>query len=227
MKIDVYEISDKNILFEFNTQMEMNSSMIRFQEHCDCVFHRNLFFALEEYKQWYMDSYGVWDYYNCILGMNIPSWSFYDFRAYSRIKRNFLDSKEEKILSYLEKTFSREEDYYVICIFKGQEKKLDALKHEIAHALYYSNTEYKKKVNKILNSVDLKDIESYLKIAGYHKDCYQDECHAFVLEGLDFILSKDHEIYNIEKLRKASEKLDKVYNRYAPKKMRKIETIEI
>jgi len=56
--------------------------------------------------------------------------------------------------------------------------------HELAHALYYVDDEYRHEVDTILRSVDLEPLKNFLtthpEYGNYHAAVLDDECHAYL-----------------------------------------------
>ena len=128
----------KNI-FQINyaTQKELARAFCRFQEHYESPEFAGKIFALAEYRKWYSNRYGGWTYYTDWGGFNIPDYVFEPFRAGSF---DPLTKAEKQLLSAFRISNGK---FYVIGTF-GENP--DSLDHEICHALFYLDYEYKKAV---------------------------------------------------------------------------------
>jgi hypothetical protein len=86
----------------------------------------------------------------------------------------------------------RTDDFYIIGSNTNK-----VLKHELCHALYHFNSEYKQSLNEFLeeNKQDIKKAFDHLSNLGYHKKVLEDEFQAYVLdddyfEKNDIVISK-------------------------------------
>ena len=67
-------------------------------------------------------------------------------------------------------------------------------KHELAHAFYHTNTDYKSEVDKLTAKIPaegLKQFKSNLKDLGYCSAVMKDEIQAYLATGLTFSVSRD------------------------------------
>ncbi len=174
------EIRKNIFLLKFNDQVEQASTFLRFQEHYESPEFRGKIFSLDEFKDWYTKQKGSFSYYTDWIGFNFPSEVLKPFKGG---KFDPLSEKEKEILKLFEGV---EDPFYVISVYAVDEKQEMSylLKHEIGHALFYTESEYKKKAQEILSRYDLTDLKDWLRSrGGYHEDVIEDECHAFALTG--------------------------------------------
>ena len=150
--------------------------LLRFAEHYESPKFRNKIFTLKEFKAWYRTTIkgNKFTYYNDWAGFNIPS---YAFKAFREQKFNPLSAKEKLFMNIIN---NLKEPFYIIAARKGHK---NAIKHETAHALFYLDAEYRKKVLKILPKIDLKDFKKRLLNHGYCKDVLSDEFNAYIVDG--------------------------------------------
>lgn len=203
----VKEILPKIFHLKFDSSRDLASTMLRFQEHYESPKFRNQVFSLDEFVAWYRTQKGKFSYYNDWSGFNVPS----------KILKPFYDGKfqeltvrEQKIL----KTFKNHSKFYLIATAKNKNKanNQSVIRHEIAHALFYLNPDYRKAAIKTLKGLNLKPIHKYLKKLGYHPEVFLDECHAYILTDMD---NMPAEGIKVEPYRKAHELLVKNFNRYS------------
>ena len=111
VKIKFSEIIPNIFWFNFDTQEECAKTFCRFEEYYESPFWQGKIFTLDEYKEWYIKTYGQWSYYTDWSGFNIPDYAFkpfFDgkFRLYEwMIKKGYtissaLDELHAYILEY-------------------------------------------------------------------------------------------------------------------------------
>ncbi len=187
MNIKKIKVADRTYLLQFENQVELTSTFLRFQEHYESPEFKGKIFTLDEYKKWYSEIKGDFTYYTDWSGFNIPSHILNPFFA------GDFDplSDEEKI--FLEYFKGDEHPFYIIGLYGdiNTERVQKTLKHETAHGLYYTRPEYKKQVDEVLKKYDLNLIKEWLRsMGGYHESVLDDESHAYTLFGSDKIKEK-------------------------------------
>jgi len=96
LKIAKTNIRENIFLLDFETQEELTSTFLRFQEFYESPEFQGKIFTLQEYKAWYTKLKGKFSYYTDWGGFNIPSRileSFYKgkFDPLSEAEKQFLD----------------------------------------------------------------------------------------------------------------------------------------
>lgn len=167
----------------------LTSTFLRFQEHYESSEFRDTAFTLEEFKTWFRSTrkHGQFSYYDECAGFNLPSSSLVPF-----INGNFdpLSSRERALLSLLPKVSG---DFYVIGTY-GEQGDLTHLRHEIAHGLYYTNQGYRRRVDAVLEGLDVTPIEAMLRQHGYHESVLRDECHAYLGDDLGYLTRRQIDV---------------------------------
>jgi hypothetical protein len=161
-------LADKVFLVRFNSQYAVASTFLRIQEHHESPTFRNKVFTLEQYMDWYAERFGAFTYYQDWSGFNVPSTAFQPFYdgAFDPLLR-----KEARLL----RLFRRERGpFYVIGISDDAD-----LKHEIAHALYFTRPEYREDVRRATAPYDTTSLHKRLA-RGYHRAVWEDEVHAYL-----------------------------------------------
>jgi len=207
MRIQHQTLTDRIHLLIFETQREISSTFLRFQEHYESPNFRGKIFSLEEYKPWYIQNSpkgrktGEFTYYSDWNGFNIPSYilrPFYEgrFDPLSKQEKFFLDTFKDELGTF-----------YIIGVHKEMKKIDQLLKHEIAHGLFYTNENYKAEVLQVLSRFDVRSIKEELRSkAGYHEQVLEDEVHAYSIDSrkkLKTPIAKN-----------LSEKLRRLYKKY-------------
>lgn len=163
-----------SVLISADSDQELAESFLRFQEHYESPFWADKIFTIGQYKKWYSEKYGADTYTRDWSGFNFPSKVLVPF------KEGLFDplTKNEKIILNFFKY--RNDNFYII----GSNSN-DVLKHELCHALYYTNENYKKNINNLIlkNKNKLNKALNYLIKIGYHKKVIFDELQAYVLDG--------------------------------------------
>jgi len=182
MKIKKKRFMKGIYLVQFNSQKNMAETFLRFQEHYESPQFMGQIFTHEQFKKWYIKIKGKFSYYEDWDGFNLPSSALNPFK---KGKFNPLTKNEKKLLALFKNTRG---DFYIIAYHGGGHHLLG---HELAHALFYTNKEYKKKVLKILKKYNLRKIrKELLSIGGYEKHVIDDEIQAYAV-SLSYELKSD------------------------------------
>ncbi len=199
-KIEINEIFPDIFHLEFETQEDLTSTLMRFQEYFESPKFRGKIFTVKEFIEWYATtSNGEFTYFKDWNGFNFPS---YVLKPFYDKKFTGLTKKEKHILNIFKNKTGK---FYVIGTHK---KKKKTLSHEIAHAFFYSHPEYKQRVEDILAKVDLSPIYDALSTFGYHKSVFLDEAHAYLATGYEDLVKEG---VNIKKYTNVIKKLEKNY----------------
>jgi len=219
MKLE--KITKKIFNIKYPTQKELSSAFLRFQGHYESPKFRGKFFTLYEFKKWYIcnsiggEKTGKFTYYQDWGGFNIPSHILSPF--YSG-KFDPLSKKEKRILDLFES--KKNENFYIIGTFQQffnicRKDYFFNLQHEIAHGLFYTNSDYKKEILNILDKINpeiKQELKNNLKKIGYHSDVLIDEMQAYLMnepESFDDIIQND-----IQKRTKKYKKLNEIFDKY-------------
>ena len=190
-------------VLRFKSQYTLASTFLRFQEHYESSRFRGRIFSLEEFMDWYAGRFGAFTYYQDWSGFNVPSSAlkpFYDGRF------DPLSRKERRLLALFRK---ERKPFYVIGITADQD-----LQHEIAHALYFTQPEYRNAVRAAMRKYDTSAMAKRLATLGYHRHVLADEVHAYTV-GNDL---REPRVKGLASLRK---ELRAIYRRFAPKRARR------
>jgi len=167
------KLTKKIFILQFKTQKDMAETFLRFQEHYESPEFKGRIFTNEEFAKWYKKIKGKFTYYEDWDGFNIPISALKPFK---NGKFNPLTPNEKKLLSLFKRVKG---DEYIISFHGGGHHLIG---HELAHALFYTNKEYKNKILKILKKYDLKEIKKeLLSMGGYEKNVLEDEIQAYTI----------------------------------------------
>ena len=172
----LHKITSNIIHVKFKSQIDMCETFCRFQEHYESPEFMGKVFTLGEFREWYSEQYGAWTYYIDWHGFNIPDYILIPFKDGS------FDPLSEKERNFLDKFRYKKGKFYII---GTSDFKPEALGHEICHALYYLDEEYKKEVDLIISKADKKadawsNFENFLLNKGYTAEVIDDEIQAFL-----------------------------------------------
>jgi hypothetical protein len=182
MKIKKKRFMKGIYLVQFSSQKDMAETFLRFQEHYESPKFMGQIFTHEQFEKWYTEVKGKFSYYEDWDGFNIPSSAL---KPFQEGKFNPLTKNEKKLLSLFKNIKG---NFYIIAFHGGGHHLLG---HELAHALFYTNKEYKKKVLKILKKYNLKKIrKELLSVGGYGKNVIEDEIQAYSV-SLNYELKTD------------------------------------
>jgi hypothetical protein len=166
---------------------------MRLQEFYESPFKeiRGKLFSLELFMDLYAQQQGNFTYTTDWSGFNVPGHVVDDFYL------KFSDGLMAKEHLLFDKIYQRddmgnlvppEDKYYVIGL--RDEFSLD---HELAHALYYLNEDYRRVVNKMVKSLPKttsESIKKWLLSKGYSKQHVVDETNAYLTTLCDREMTK-------------------------------------
>lgn len=203
---DIYNVN-------FPTRRELASTLLRFQEYYESPKFRRKIFTLAEYKKWYIANSpggkktGKFTYYQDWGGFNMPSFAL---KPFYQGKFNPLSTKEKRFLDLFK---DKKGKFYIIGTYGKVPEKL--LRHEIAHGFFYTNSEYKNEVLKILRKLDKKTrtkINDYLySSGGYHPEVWVDETHTHLMSNLGELEKAG---VNVSKLKEVHKNLNSSLDKY-------------
>lgn len=164
------------------TQFDLCSMFMRYQEFYESSNERfvNQKFTLAELQSWYTRNVGngEFSYYTDWCGFNMPLKIIKNCRDLEISDHNMYDSIMSGIHDMIE---CIDPDSYII----GSTPELDALDHEITHAMFYVNESYRVQVIRtiahITNSLWLK-LTTILENEAYAPHVYVDELNAYLTE---------------------------------------------
>ena len=167
-----------SVWIKADSQDELGLTFMRFQEFYESANpkFRNNIFTVGQLRCWYSETYGANDYHISWTGFNFPS------KVLEPFKSGLFDPltpEESNLLNLLK---YRTDRFYVI----GSQDNL-TLRHELAHALYDSDANYRFEIDKFLSKHKTKLSKSYkyLLDKGYCKEVLNDELQAYITDNDD------------------------------------------
>lgn len=191
------KIADGIFLVRFPTQYELAATFLRIQEHYESSRFRSRVFTLEEYMDWYASEFGAFTYFEDWSGFNVPSTAFEPFNE------GQFDPLLYKETRFLRRFRNDRPPFYVIGIASDAD-----LKHELAHALFFTRPDYKRAVLATLRDYDTSALKKELAGMGYHKHVLTDEVHAY-------LVAPAGSLGGAKSLAPARKTLQAIYRRYA------------
>jgi len=161
-------------LLRFKTQYDLTSTFLRVQEHYESPKFHGRVFTLEQYMDWYAAKHGKFSYYEDWAGFNVPSTAFQPFYEG---KFDPLSEKEEQLLALFK---GLKERFYVIGVYDAGARH--SLRHELAHALYFIDDEYRRSVRQAMRCFDTSALARAIARAGYARHVIRDEIQAYIVE---------------------------------------------
>ncbi len=183
MKIKVTEPLPGVTLLKFKTQYETCATFMRLQEFYESPFKevRGKFFDLETFMDLYAKKQGNFTYTCDWGGFNVPGHVIREF--YQLFAKNLL-MKEETLFDLIWPVNHKgcwtppRDPYYVIATYDDE-----CLDHELAHAMYYLDPEYKATADALVKGLDpdvRKAVTKWLLDKGYSKPQVPDEINAYL-----------------------------------------------
>lgn len=178
----IEEIRKKVYLIEAGSQYYISSMFMRIQEFYESPFSniKGKYFSFEECMDTYAESKGSFSYFTDWAGFNIPSNVFKEFFC---VFSYDLNRKEKTLFDLVRKINPEVEgDFYVIGVSRETEYEL-TIKHELAHAYWFLNKEYKNEMNKKVKDIDILKYNAahkYLYKRGYDDSVIIDEIQAYL-----------------------------------------------
>jgi len=169
-----YQLDGQVMSLIFHSKKEMALTMMRMAEYYESPHShiKGKYFTHEQLIDAYSDDDGNFTYMNFYEGYNLP------FIAIQRFKRDAEEftARETDII----KLFSASNAKYLITTLEGDTNTLD---HELAHARWAIDSEYKQQMLKIICSIP-KNTYAFLQydlMAHYDADVLDDELQAYMI----------------------------------------------
>jgi len=190
-----------------DSQEELGLTFMRFQEHYESSnpLFKGKVFTQGQLKQWYSETYGANNYHSTWVGFNFPSFVLHPF------KDGLFDPLTTEETRLLELFRYRKDSFYII----GAQNN-SVLRHELAHALYASDSKYRNEIDTFIakNSKKMKKTFNYIFSKGYCKEVVNDEIQAYITDN------DDSELINLT-CPSVIAGINKIYNKFNKAKVQK------
>lgn len=193
------------------TTQELCRAFFPLQEYYENRNFADKIFTRYEFDAWYEKEFPGRAYADDWSGFNIPMSVLAAFDADPRLVRLVRgDEKSEKLYDELEWYHDNYgSQIYVI----GTEENVDplTLDHELRHARYYLDSEYRGRTQLILlaNGPHLRELSLHLWKMGYHSKVILDEIQAYVMCDKDYLIEQQLWTPDLDRVRKEIQALDR------------------
>lgn len=160
------------------SQYWLTSTFLRFQESYESPNpdFRGRWFTLEDFQDWYQTTRGgKFTYYTDLVGSNFPD------TVLRRAASHDLTRKESWVLSHLNLS---DDKFYCIATNEADSDGNSTIAHEVVHGLFYLDSEYRNRVEELVESFDFTSFKAALSKQGYTDEVLVDEINSYVLTGL-------------------------------------------
>lgn len=186
----------KQILyFEFPSAREMTLTFFRISEHYESLYPniREQRFTVEDFLETFMTEDGELTYFYSVYGFNVPGGSF---KRFFERNQDHLTRREAALLDQVKSAVNYDiDDFYIIATASADARTLD---HELSHAFYYLDPEYRRRVDGLVTNAVRTDLINEFKEAlafmGYNNEVFSDEVGAFLCTGKMRKLRKELEV---------------------------------
>lgn len=211
-----HKFGENIVCFYAKTQKELTLTFFRVQEFYESqkpnIFRKE--FDAYTFLDEYMDKNGNINYFSEWDGFNVPSYIFTAWMASTVYQRR--SEYEEAMINHVYKHIDPNKKYYVIGVRQGDKS---TLKHELSHAYYYTNENYKTEADNLLHVFkstypkQYKLIMKALKSLGYSEQVLDDEFVAWIAtSSTSELMDVDMYFPETETLIKRFRKLLRKYN---------------
>jgi hypothetical protein len=205
------------ILLEFKKQKDLALSFCRVQEYyeSDKVELKGQFFTFEQFIYSQMNDDGKIDYFDFWEGFNIPG-EVWDTWLTGITQCGHLTYYEHELNNTIMLNSEDSSKCYIIGAIEGDRITIN---HEIAHALYHTNLNYREKIDILLKEFSEKQKNEYKKLKDvlremrYGENVIDDEIHAYLTTSRKRELVEDFEL-DYKKIEFFVKKMKKVLQEY-------------
>lgn len=177
-------ITPQILLIDMGTMYELGSLFIRMQEFYECpnIKFCGNYFTLDEYMDWYASTQAEkkFTYFEDWAGFNIPGRSLIAFWNLFIAKEGKLRPKEMEFFALIKDfIWNNDGNFCVIGTFAGRH---DILEHELRHAYYYLNEDYRRTCDDIFKAMPesvRQAVTLSLLDMGYSATVVPDEAQAY------------------------------------------------
>ena len=215
-QIELFEVYPRIFALVIKDDKLRSMVFLRYQEfyESDSDSFRGQGFKWKDYIDFYKEKTkkDYFSYHEDFIGYNVPCDTLEacmkkipDLNIYDMIMFSVVDTIHDIVGS---------DKYYLIGIDQSNGEDTSLIYHEIAHGLWFSDSEYKSKMINVIENMDSKIKEQMLnkiKNYGYGDNVYDDEIQAFMSTGLGY------EMKVIRNIKPEMIKFNKIFKKYTNK----------
>jgi hypothetical protein len=224
-RISLYKVADKIYSVIVEDRSLRAFLFLRFQEYYESSSSefQNRNFKWDRYIQWYKSSEGphgekdIFTYGDDWTGFNLPSQAIEN--CLSGIEDH---NKYDDMMISIMKSIREDEsgNFYLIAV-DNLDINNDLLDHELAHGFYYTDVDYRNRMNSIINQMPREEVIGISNVIigmGYNKSVLNDEIQAYMSTGIADDMSESLSKYTSHFEREF--KLAKAKHKMSPIKMK-------
>lgn len=164
-------------------------------------------FSIWDYYRWYSlkSGNGCFSYARDYVGFNFPLIVGKKCYEVNEIETPY----DEEMNKIIEKLFVNGEKQYIIGV---DSLNNSTFYHELCHALYYTNFDYRVEMDKLTNSLSKENLKKFkinLAKKGYNKKVLKDEIQAYMSTEIDSKIAK-----GIREKKKIHQKYKSIFKKY-------------
>jgi hypothetical protein len=179
----LYQLYPNIFLLEMEQNDDLAMAFLRCQTFYEWDEFKGKEFTIDEFKRWFCKNFpsanGKFTYPKEFYGFNVPSSAIMNCYTVNDERNKYDNFFLDRVMEIMK----RSTDFYLIGIRSGDHDTLD---HELAHAFFWSDEDYRNDMTALVNK--LPDKEKMLNILsterGYGEDVLIDEAQAFMATGL-------------------------------------------
>jgi hypothetical protein len=190
MSFEIKELSPRIFLLEFTNQYDLAMHFLRYQEFYespnDDIRGKSftILDAMEQYSKKYHPRKPVFSYPRDYVGFNIPHNIIQNVRELSIRDKNKYDAAMYNIYRKLKRQCGNKSFYIIGCM----RNDTAIIKHEYAHALFYTDASYRRTAKKLVAELLDKHRQPFVEWlsseGGYAATVHVDETQAYFATGL-------------------------------------------
>jgi hypothetical protein len=164
----------------------------RYQSHYEDLEYKDQLVTLVDYMEHYAKNYGkgVFTFTNEWVGFNVPGDVMIEVSNADLPDLNKYDIQMRALTQVAQKEETNHKFYFIGTYREGEGKKKESIEgsldHELAHALYHVDDEYRELMDGLLDEVPRKNYKtawSAMQKMRYHPAVCRDEVHAYCTTG--------------------------------------------
>ena len=189
---------------------------MRAQEHYETPLKEfngktfDIFYFMNAYRKKF-GSKVTCDYTKHWAGFNVPSESLE--KCYRNLKNSPYVTPYDMAMTLIIESIRKVQPRGKFYLVGVDSEKSGTMKHELAHALYYTNTDYRAEMLEAISTNMSEDCRTKfnrtLKMLGYEERVYLDETQAFLSTGIHSTMNR------VQRVKTLSRIFSKIYKRYS------------